>query len=368
LPLVLFLSFATFGFASLQFTNISFDFGVEIISVKYPFVSPVKNINGTLARPKNTRACSPLNEDWTGYILLIDGDDCYPETKAKHVTNSGSIGAIIIMKTAQPLQNNLQYKSSSVPIFSLYGSFARTSWVDTLKEYASLQSVNILVTPDEDPDANPYLWIITQIIFVIFSIFNVILAARKSILFYRDKGAFSLELRQIVMIMEVIVNGLRAIFFVEPYPIGGGIFPYPLWCIFSTWSLSLSMISTLLIIRFWAQVLENVSQPINSKTHRALAVFIIIMISVCIVDLTTTILRAALVQTYLVSIITSSLFLVFELALVIFFFYHGFRLMQIRINSEFGDKEKHQNTIKVISNICNNVSLLQSPFLLDWVN
>lgn len=285
------------------------------------------------------------------YIFLMRGGNCAPHKKSEIGSKMGA-SAILIF---DPMEKPLQFEETRGPtlVYLLHNSYTHQQVVSDFLQWVEDTEPLVRITADKDPNATLSAWIPFQVFIFLFSLVNVASALRRCILFYKEDQAFHPSLRQIIMVVEISVNVVRMIFMIEPYPLGAGIFNWATWCVVSTWSLSWAMCSTLLIVTYWGEILHpNSLMDTIDERYLSLPKFKYQYFTSCVVILLSDgvliVLRALRIEIYTISIVTSCIFIVFEFALVCFFFFGGFRLLRHRQKNYTNEKRKRYLVLLVL--------------------
>lgn len=338
--LILFLSFVSISDAKFEIIipKNSTDSRIPLIDTdvwvtprfKYIGNPDITRIEGLFIWMPKEMACGSTifdsNLPWNGSIVFIEDGSCMIENKVSYIEklNLGIVGVVLYNVESFFNQKN-QHQSDGIPAFGLVTTKNKNP--DDIIFISRMAKYKVVVTVDKDPFGGIAKWLSMSIFIILLSLINLVMAGIILTRMIIAKTLKKFPLTTVIMMIEIIANLMRVIFMIEPYPLGDGIFPYHMWSFFSTSTHSVAVCSTILIALYWNQILNSNSKEITFNQIRWKIVLMVCGIA-CI-DSVTMIFRWLRNYLYVFDIVTAVLFLLYQAGIVVFFAYHGIKLMTL---------------------------------------
>lgn len=242
-------------------------------------------VNGTTIIPTPSHACSPISEDLTGLIALVDSDKCAPYVKAKNSIDAGAV-AVVIRGYRDTFGLLFFYRSSgqknvSVPVVELWGGLKPD------ESPGGNESVVLGPAPSPIAEFGEGAWTFYTIILSLYILVTAGLAGRK-LYEFRKTGGYDI-LPSMTMGLILITCFIRIPIIIDPTGMRG-IYNWGTIEAFLTIDFSFAIVSALVVAFHWDALVKRIEK--EDESHKRLKIIgFIISILLIIIEITTSVMR-----------------------------------------------------------------------------
>jgi hypothetical protein len=272
-------------------------------------------INGTIKIGHPFDGCSKL-DDVSGYIVLLEGNTCYIETKMENAQKAGAIGVILF-----PYSSGISHARY---ITNLGGKDINIGGVEISENYRDIlvEGINISISPSPNV-LSPYIdsknWIIGTLLLGGINVYLFLFSVYR---LYTYKNFKNFTLAKSTYVMLSIGAFIRIIFLLD-FTGGRYIIGYAVRTIFLSLSFPFSIASTIFTGFYWMEIFsrKKLANKTMSLQHYKIHCIIVICI-IFLVEVITSTLRASLVVKDNTIIVNIVMYIIIDILTFIFFAYN----------------------------------------------
>jgi hypothetical protein len=172
------------------------------------------------------------------------------------------------------------------------------------------------------------LGIVLQVILVVFCVIVTTISLAKLIAFIRHVGFAPLTVPQLVLIIRIVSNWFRVIYWASDPMFLGRYYNFSVGQVLLTISFPFEIVGTLLFAFYWQELLSKKRVVVSNFLTTMRIPIIVISILLLIMEFTFAGLRAALFDISSVSIISSVAYIIVTVSASIYFVYMGVKVVR----------------------------------------
>jgi len=294
-------------------------------------------ITAPLKLVKPSKACSPIHQNLTGFIALIDSEDCYAQKKIKYAQEAGALGAVVRKFAFKPplsyMGDGHRHPDIHIPAVQVDDDDFFTMR-DALKNQ---MEVTIVMSPDPCPwdvtYGNRSLWISFSVIFGTVHLITLIVAITKLV-----GVRWSIEaskVKVVCLVLQVIVACTRLAYMLDPLSTWG-IFSETVTFVISSLHTPFSLMSYALLGNYWDSVSEG-PRVIVKLTSKTLIAFSVLLLAG---EISTWYFRFVLINTNFFTTIFICIYMVMIFVTSAYYFYHGMKIVRLLKEKATGETIK----------------------------
>ncbi len=338
-----------------------------IINTPRLFTGPEKiNVFGKLVVAKPFSACEELDkEKANGKILIIEEDNCSPETKIVNAQEAGAIGVLI-----------RQYRSTTGLLF-YYSNMRNRNLLPAVEITSSdLSEVLLLIEASEiEPNititagSNPIEefgelpWAIYTTILFVYGFPILIFAIYKLFHWITTTQKNNSILPILILSLDIFAGIIRLPILLDPSATRR-ILPWPLIEFFLTVDFSIIITANLVLSFYWYAVMITWVNVLPSFSLQRLKwPCVCICSSLVLLELITSVLRALWFSAMGFLIVKVALYFILSLSVSIFFFYTSYKIYNHFNQAGKETNLKRQTTIVIICGVSIILFMLTVPLV-----